>query len=198
MVQIIWWFLLTKYHVILTRFSGIFYFCYFHRRRMNICYLKLVNKEKEMNCFILCLFLFCRTIISIRMICFRPPKCCGNLLWRPASGSAAPTFHQSGWISSQTRCWKRLSHSICPSPTIKSERRKSPLAINTHWYVYSSSPRRLVSSLKAQSTAPPIIEPIVSDTKRRRRHRWLPKECEKGSLAIPTKSPNLYLFSSVV
>jgi hypothetical protein len=62
-------------------------------------------------------------------------------------------------------------------------------------FLFSTS---LVSSLKAQSTAPPIIELIVSDTKRRRRHRWLPKECEKGSLAIPTKSPNLYLFSSVV
>ena len=87
-----------------------------------------------------------------------------------------------------------------PAPTIKSERRKSPLAINTHWYAYSLSPRRLVSSLKAQSTtqsestAPPIIEPIVSDTKRRRRHQCRPKECEKGSLAIPTKSPFVFVL----
>jgi hypothetical protein len=44
--------------------------------------------------------------------------------------------NQSGWISSQTTCWKRLSHSISPSPTIKSKRRKSPLAINTHLYAY--------------------------------------------------------------
>ena len=125
MVQIIWWFLLTKYHVILTRFSGIiFYICYFHRRRMNICYLKLVNKEKETNCFILCLFLFCRTIISIRMICFRPPKC--PSMTATASGSAAPTFHQSGWISSQTT-WKRVSHSICPLPT------SNQSAENHHW-----------------------------------------------------------------
>jgi hypothetical protein len=78
---------------------------------------------------------------------------------------AAPTFHQSGWISSQTT-WKRVSHSISP---IKSAR-ETPSAdiINTH--LYASLGRFAVSSLKAQSTtpsattAPPIVEPIVSVT----------------------------------
>ena len=162
----------------------------------------LFENEKETNCFILCLYLFCRKFVS-RMICFRPPKCCGpSMTASQWFGQVWRRQHSTKVDGSQAkRHWNAEVIQFLPPPTIKlAECRKSPLAINTHWYAYSLSPRRLVSSLKAQSTtqsestAPPIIEPIVSDTKRRRLHQCRLKECEKGSLAIPTKSPFVFVL----
>ena len=104
-----------------------------------LAYLKLVKKLIALFCVFFC-FCFAERLFSGWFVSAHQ-SLVGTVYGGQRSsqcfcGAIIPP-NQSGWISSQTT-WKRVIHSICPPPTIKSERRKSPLTINTHWYAYIS------------------------------------------------------------
>jgi hypothetical protein len=95
----------------------------------------------------------------------------------------------------------RWSRKICSPLTINSERRKSLLAINTHLYAYFLSTSFSFEfkdsvddtvSIRVDGSTHHLADRIGHQ--KRRRHRWRPKECEKGSLAIPTKSPFVFVL----